>query len=137
MRASPVVLANASQVQVAGYVPRWLVLPGGLQGRQRTVRITADRIAHIRQRRPGWLEFCLGHMPAVLERPDYIGQRAHGDRRRTEFVRLVGRPARWLLVSVKFVDDADEAWVNSAHPIATRYLTRRRRARTMWEVRGP
>src|SRR6266568_3000038 len=137
MRASPVVLANASQVQVAGHVPTWLVLPGGLQGRQRTVRITPDRIAHIRQRRPAWLQFRLGYMPAVLERPDFIGQRAHGDRRRTEFVRLVGRPARWLLVSVKFVDDADEAWVNSAHPIASRYLTRRRRARTMWEARGP
>jgi len=35
-----------------------------------------------------------------------------------EFVRLVDEPSRWLLVSVKFLDEKREAWVNSAYPIA-------------------
>ena len=55
-----------------------------------------------------------------------------------EYHRLVGRPGGWLLVSVKFLDDRGEAWVNSAHPVAISYLTRRRRAGTMWLAqRGP
>lgn len=137
MRRSPSVLRNANHVQIAGFVPGWLVLPAGLRGLERTVRIAPERIKHIRQRRPRWLDFCLEHMPAVLGKPDFLGQRTHGDRRRVEFVRLVGRPSRWLLVSVKFLDDVREAWVNSAHPIAAAYLTRRRRAGTMWAVRGP
>jgi len=131
------VLAEADRVQLAGFVPHDLTLPGALAGVERTVLITPDRIRHIRQRRPAWLGFCLEHMPDVLGRPDLVGQRRRGDRRRVEFVRLVERPERWLLVSVKFLDDRAEAWVNSAHPVATSYLTRRRRAGTMWEVRGP
>ena len=137
MRRSPSVLPNANHVQIAGFVAGWLVLPAGLRGLERLVRITPERIKHIRQRRPRWLHFCLEHMPAVLGKPDFLGQRAHGDRRRVEFVRLVGRPSRWLLVSVKFLDGAREAWVNSAHPIAAAYLTRRQRTGTMWGVRGP
>ena len=133
-----VVSVRAAADQVAGVVPRGVRLPGGLLGAERTVRITPERIRHIRERRARWLKFCLDHMPHVLERPDFVGQRLRGDRRRVEFVRLVGDPPRWLLVSVKFVDDVAEAWVNSAHPIATSYLTRRRRAGTMWEAsRGP
>src|SRR3990172_7634061 len=132
MRRSPTLLSDTDQVQIAGFVPPWIVLPAALRGVERTVRLTPERLAHIRQRRPMWLDFCLEHMPDVLSGPDFIGQRAHGDRRRVEFVRLVGHPTRWLLVSVKFVDDARQAWVNSAHPVVTAYLTRRRRAGTMW-----
>jgi len=137
MRRAPALSADAADVQIAGFVPRWLALPGEVIGVERTVRVTPERIKHIRRRRPAWLEFCLKHIPDALGDPDFVGLRAQGDRRRIEFVRLVGRPARWLLVSVKFLDDAREAWVNSAHPIATSYLTRRRRAGTMWEARGP
>jgi hypothetical protein len=132
------VLGDASWDRIAGFVPRDVKLPAGLAGVDRTVRITPERIRHMRQRRPAWLGFCLHHMPEVLGRPDFIGQRKHGDRRRVEFVRLVGHTSRWLLVSVKFLDDRGEAWVNSAHPVATHYLTRRRRAGTMWRAdRGP
>jgi hypothetical protein len=99
--------------------------------------ISPERLLHIRARRPDWLQFCLRHIPDVLGRPDFLGQRTHGDPRRVEFVRLVGSPPRWLLVSVKFLDDRQEAWVNSAHPIAASYLTRRLRAGTMQEVSGP
>ena len=82
--------------------------------------------------------FCLAHIPDVLSAPDYIGQRPRGDHRRVEFVRLVGRPRRWLLVSVKFLDAKREAWVNSAHPLADVHLTRRVRAGTLWRAtRGP
>ena len=77
------------------------------------------------------------HMADVLRSPDFVGQRTHGDRRRVEFVRLVGTPARWLLVSVKFLDEVREAWVNSAHPIAASYLTRRCHTGTMWKVAEP
>jgi hypothetical protein len=78
------------------------------------------------------------HIPDVLAAPDYIGRRVHGDRRRVEFVALVGRPPRWLLVSVKFLDEKREAWVNSAYPFAEEHLTGRLRAGTLWRVtRGP
>ena len=124
--------------QVAGVVPRSIVLPGGLAGVARVVLITPERVRHIRERRPPWFDFVMEFIRAVIEAPDFIGQRAHGDRRRVEFARLVGSPSRWLLVSVKFLDDRGEAWVNSAHPIADAYLTRRVAAGTMWEVRrGP
>ena len=124
--------------QTAGIVPRSIVLPANLLGRERTVRISPEGVAHIRRRRPQWLAFCLVHIPEVLAAPDYLGRRTRGDRRRVEFVRLVGRPSRWLLVSVKFLDDKREAWVNSAHPIADVDLTRRVRAGTLWRViRGP
>ncbi len=129
---------DSPTAQTAGVVPRWIVLPGSLLGRERTVKILPERVAHIRQRRPQWLAFCLAHIPDVLAAPDYLGQRAHGDRRRVEFVRLVGRPSRWLLVSVKFLDQKCKAWVNSAHPIGNAYLTRRVRAGTLCTVvRGP
>ena len=130
--------ANTTAAQTAGILPYWIVLPASLLGRQRTVVILPERIAHIRRRRPQWLAFCLANIPDVLAAPDFVGQRAHGDRRRVEFVRLVGRPSGWLLVSVKFVDERREAWVNTAHPIAEFYLTRRVRAGTLWRVsRGP
>jgi len=137
MPRRPTILADVHEVQVAGFVPRGLKLPAGLVGAQRTVRITHERIRHLRARRPAWLEFCLHHIPDALSDPDFIGQRLRGDPRRVEFVRLVGNPARWLLVSVKFLDDRHEAWVNSAHPIAEAYLTRRRRAGTMCRVGAP
>ncbi|MGH7673073.1 MAG: hypothetical protein ACREMC_09235 [Gemmatimonadales bacterium] len=129
---------DSAVAQVAGAVPRAIVLPANLLGRERTVMILPERVAHIRRRRPQWLAFCLAHTPDVLSAPDYIGQQAHGDRRRVEFVRLIERPPRWLLVSVKFLDDKAEAWVNSAYPIADAYLTRRVRGGTLWRVtRGP
>jgi hypothetical protein len=128
---------DATHVQIVGSVPHALHLPGGLIGVQRIVRITPERIAHIAARRPAWLPFCLEHMPEVLARPDGVGQRLHGDPRRVEFVRLVGTPARWLLVSAKFLDEAREAWVNSAHLVAATYLTRRKRAGTMWSIGTP
>ena len=90
------------------------------------------------ERRPNWFTFCLAHIPDVLARPDYLGQARRGDRRRVEFVRLVGRSTRWLLVSVKFVDERREAWVNSAYPVADAYLTRRVRKGSLWKAgRGP
>jgi len=124
--------------QVAGVVPRSIMLPGNLTGQVRTVRISPEGVAHIRRRRRQWLPFCLAHIPEVLSAPDYIGQRPRGDHRRVEFVRLVRRPGRWLLVSVKFLDEKREAWVNSAYPLADAHLTRRVRAGTLWRVtRGP
>lgn len=105
---------------------------------ERVVRITAERAHHIRERRPEWFEFVITFMRATIERPDFIGQRTGGDRRRVEFVRLVAPPGRWLLVSVKFLDDRGETWVNSAHPVGAAYLTRRRTTGTLWEARsGP
>ena len=130
--------ADSSVAQVAGIVPRSLVLPGGVEGRQRTVSISPEGVAHIRRRRRKWLTFCLAHIPDVLSAPDYLGQRPRGDHRRVAFVRLVGRPGRWLLVSVKFLDEKREAWVNSAYPLGDTELTRRLRTSTLWRVsRGP
>ena len=130
--------ADSPTAQTAGVVPRSIVLPANLLGRQRRVMILPERVAHIRHRRPKWLAFCIAHIPDVLAAPDYVGQRMRGDRRRVEFVRLVGRPRRWLLVSVKFLDEKREAWVNSAHPIAHARLTQRPRAGTLCRVtRGP
>jgi hypothetical protein len=137
MPRPPSLRADADAVQIAGVVPRDIRLPAGLAGVQRTVYVAPERLLHIAARRPAWLHFCLRHIPDVLGNPDFVGQRAHGDRRRVEFVSLVGHPARWLLVSVKFLDDEQEAWVNSAHPIAASYLTRRRRAGTMREAHEP
>lgn len=129
---------DSATAQTAGVVPRWIVLPANVEGRARTVMILPERVAHIRERRPQWLTFCLAHIPAVLAAPDYIGQGPRGDRRRVEFVRLVGDPKRWLLVSVKFLDQRREAWVNSAYPLADAYLTRRVRTGSLWKVsRGP
>lgn len=129
---------DSPTAQTAGVVPRSIVLPAGLLGRQRAVQISPESVTHIRRRRPQWLAFCLAHIPEVLAAPDYIGQRRRGNPHRAEFVRLVGRPGRWLLVSVKFLDGEREAWVNSAHPIADAQLTRRLRAGTLWTVtRGP
>jgi hypothetical protein len=114
----PTLRADADMVQVAGVVSLRIRLPGDLIGTQRTVRLSLERVRHLHARRPEWLTFCLRHMPDVLADPDYLGQRAHGDPRRVEFVRLVGQPPRWLLVAVKFLDETNEAWVNSAHPAA-------------------
>jgi len=129
---------DSPTAQTAGVVPHSIVLPANLLGRERTVQISPTAVAHIRRRRPKWLAFCLAHIPEVLTAPDYIGQRPRSDPHRAEFVRLVGRPGRWLLVSVKFLDEKREAWVNSAHPIADAHLTRRLRAGTLWRaIRGP
>ena len=129
---------DSAVAQTAGIVPRSTVLPTNLLVRERTVTISRQCVAHIRRRRPQWLGFCLAHIPEVLSAPDYIGQRPGGDPRRVEFVRLVGRPNRWLLVSVKSLDEKRQAWVNSAHPLADVNLTRRVRAGTLWRaMRGP
>jgi hypothetical protein len=114
------------------------VVERGLVGRQRTARISNDRIGHIATRHPRWLVFCLSHMPEMLANPEHVGFRPASDPRRVEFVRSVGSERRLLLVSVKFRDAEGEAWVNSAHPLKERYLTRRLRAGTMQPVsRGP
>lgn len=119
-------------------MPHAIVLPGNLRGVERVVLIVPERIQHIRERRPRCFEFIMRFMREVLEAPEFVGQRALGDRRRVEFVRWVSSPGRWLLVSVKFLDDRVEAWVNSAHPVSASYLTRRRATGTMWQVRrGP
>ncbi len=129
---------DGAMAQTAGIVPRSIVLPANLLGRERTVKISPECVAHIRRRRPQWLGFCLAHIPNVLCAPDYLGQRPRRDHRRVEFVRLIGDPSRWLLVSVKFLDEKREAWVNSAYPIGGRDLTRRVRTGTLWGViRGP
>ena len=112
---------------VAGVVTAHLVLPGGLEGRQRIVRISLDRIRHIAERRPGrasWPVAYLGY------RPD--------DSTRVEFVRNV-RPRRYnLLVAVKLLDEFNESWVSTVHPMAQLALTRRLRACTMQAAsRGP
>jgi len=130
--------SDSPTTQIAGIVPRSVVLPGNLRGTERTVRIAPERIEHIGRRHPQWLALCLTHIPTVLSAPDFIGRRRHGDRRRVEFVGLVGGPPRWLLVSVKFLDDKREAWVNSAYPFGDEHLTARVRAGTLWRaIRGP
>ena len=61
---------DCDDIQIAGYVPRWIELPGGLIGVQRTVRIAPERIQHIKLRRPAWWRFCLERTPDTLRRPD-------------------------------------------------------------------
>lgn len=119
-------------------MPRRLTLPGHVAGLQREVRIDPERVRHIRERHRRWAAFCLRFMADVLSAPDYVGQTAKDDPRRVEFVRRVGPQGRLLLVSVKFLDEKREAWVNSAYPIDERVLTRRLRNRTLGQVRrGP
>lgn len=138
MARSYVLRADSTAAQIAGIVPRSIVLPSNLRGTERTIRISPEGVAHIRRRRPHWLTFCLAHIGEVLAAPDYLGQRPRRDHRRVDFVRLVGQPRCWLLVSVKFLNEKREAWVNSAYPFADADLTRRIRAGTLWKViRGP
>jgi len=120
----------------AGVVPAHVVLPGGLEVRQRVVRITLERVRHIAERHPQWLVFCLTHMARVLAAPEYLGYRATTYPNRVEFVRRVGRESRPLLVAVKFLAGGSEAWVSTAHPLAEPHLTRRLRASTMQRVDG-
>jgi len=123
---------------VAGRVPRGLTLPGRVLGLQREVRIDPERVQHIWERHPEWAAFCLRFMTEVLAAPEYMGQTVKDDVRRVEFVGRVGPRSRLLLVSVKFLDEKREAWVNSAYPIDERVLTRRLRNGTLGEVRrGP
>lgn len=72
---------DCDDIQIAGYVPRWMELPSGLIGVQRTVRIAPERIQHIKLRRPAWWRFCLEHTPNTLRHPDFAGQRRHGEQR--------------------------------------------------------
>ncbi len=138
MARSYILRADSTAAQIAGIVPRSIVLPANLRGTERTVRISPEGVAHIRRRRPRWLPFCLAHIGDVLAAPDYFGQRPRGDHRRVDFVRLVGHPSRWLLVSVKFLNEKREAWVNSAYPLADADLTRRIRAGSLRRAtRGP
>jgi hypothetical protein len=137
-QAAPCLAVKQERPRVAGVVPRAIVLPGNLRGVERVVLIAPERVGHIRERRPEWFDFAMRFMREAIEAPDFIGQDIRGDRQRVEFVRLVGTPGRWLRVSIKFLDDRAEAWVNSAHPVSDPYLTRRRAAGTLWEVlRGP
>jgi len=107
-------------------------------GVQREIRISAERVRHIRARRREWAGFCLRHMAEVLGAPEYVGQTLKEDARKVEFVRRVGPQNRLLLVSVKFLDEHREAWVSSAYPIDGDVLTRRLRSGTLGEVRrGP
>ena len=119
----------------AGRVPRRLVLPGRVLGVQREIRISAERVRHIRARRREWAGFCLRHMGEVLGAPAYVGQTLKDDERKVEFVRRVGPQNRLLLVSVKFLDQRREAWISSAYPIDARVLTRRLRSGTLGEIR--
>ena len=125
---------GASDVVVAGVVPPDLELPRGLARRRRVVHISRERITHIGERRPSALQFCLDHMADVLSRPEYLGFRPDRDPRRTEFVARAGVERRLLLVAVKWLDDRDEAWVSTVHPVKARYLTRRISAGTMRSV---
>jgi hypothetical protein len=81
-------------------------------GVQREVRISAERVRHIRVRRRKWAGFCLQFMAEVLAAPGH----------------------RVLLVSVKFLDERGEAWINSAYPIDETVLTRRLRNGTLGGV---
>ena len=101
---------------VAGIIPAHLELPGGLVGRERIVSLAPERLHHVGARRPEWLLFCLLYAPLVLADPQYLGYRARDDRRRVEFVRQVGNGSRLRLVTVKFLDEHDEAWVGTTHP---------------------
>lgn len=92
------------------------------------------RIRHIATRREDWVILCLTHMARVIGNPEYVGHRPGTDSRRVEFVREVGVNRRLLLVAVKFMDDANEAWVSTAHPLEYRRLTKRLRLGTMREV---
>jgi hypothetical protein len=122
----------------AGVVPADLVLPGGLVGRQRIVRIAQERIEHIGLRRPDWLLECLSHLASILAHPEYLGYRSGRHARRVDFVRRVGTGRRLVQVGVKFIDLHNEAWVATALPLDEDYLTRRVRSATMWRVnRGP
>jgi hypothetical protein len=123
---------------IAGIIPDRIQLPGGLVGTQRVVRISAERLHHVAERRPDWLLFCLLRAPIVLANPQFLGYRPTEDRRRVEFVRRVGDDSRLLLVAVKFLDASREAWVSTSHPLEMVHLTRRLRAGTMHEARrGP
>jgi hypothetical protein len=123
---------------VAGMIAEELILPNGLIGRQRTVRISLDVIDHIAAGHPDEIIFCLYHLSDVLARPEYIGNRPTSGSGRVEFVRQVGPSRRLVLVAVKFLDSQDEAWVSTAHYTNERSLTRRMRAGTMQKVgRGP
>ena len=122
----------------AGIVPADLVLPGGVLGKQRIVRISRERIHHIAIRRPDWLLECLRHLATVLADPAYLGYRPGPHARRVDFVRRVGTGTRLILVGVKFLDTHNEAWVTTALPLDEDYLTRRLRSATMRIVnRGP
>ena len=112
-------MVQRRQTWAAGRVPLGLKLPGGL-GRQRLVRITRAASEHIAREHPEHFVLCLEHMPVVLADPKYLGYRPAMD------------------VAVKFIDDKNEAWVSTAHPLEPGRLTRRLRAGTMQEVgRGP
>lgn len=118
----------------AGVVPANLALPGGIEGRQRVVRISLERIRHIAEQRPEWRIFCLTHMAHALRVPEYLGYRPEIDRCGIEFVRRVGADSALLLVAVKFLDDTREAWVATAHRLSDGNLTRRIRNGTMRTV---
>ncbi len=60
---------DSPMAQTAGVVPRSIVLPVNLLGRERTAQISPESVTHIRRRRPQWLAFCLAHIPEVLSGP--------------------------------------------------------------------
>lgn len=111
------------------------MLPGGIEGRHRIVRITIERIRHIAERRPDWLIFCLANMAQVLRQPEYLGYRDSYPNC-VELVRQAGLEGRLLAVVVKFLDAKHEAWVVTTYPLSDRDLTRRLRTNTMRKVGG-
>ncbi len=120
----------------AGVIPAGLILPGGIEGRQRIVRISASQVCHIAERRPDWLIFCLTHTATVLGAPEYLGYRPDIDHRTVEMLKRVGPERVLLLVAVKFLDDVSEAWVATAYRLSDRNLTRRLRNGTIQIVGG-
>jgi hypothetical protein len=131
-------VAQERAAWIAGLIPDDISLPVGIVGTQRTVFLSYERLRHLALRRPDWLLFCLTHMGAVLDDPQYLGYRPAKDPRRVEFVRRVGIKRQPLLVAVKFLDDKSESWLSTAVKVSAAYLTRRMRAGTMHQVsRGP
>jgi hypothetical protein len=125
---------DAHHSWIAGEIPRWLALPGGV-GRQRFVRITPELVRHLIERRPSDAAFCLANMALVLRDPGWVGHRASDDVGRIELAGPVAEHGRLLLVAVKFLDDVEEAWVSTTYPWNVAILTRRLRNGTMREVR--
>src|SRR6266487_1660771 len=74
--------SDSPTAQLAGVVPRWILLPSSLVGRQRRIMISPERLAHLRRRHPQWLTFCLARIGQV-SRPDRrgMGEQRLPDRR--------------------------------------------------------
>ena len=118
----------------AGIVPANLILPAGVEGTQRIVRIALEHIRHFAESRPDTATFCLAHMAEVIANPEFLGHRPGDDPRRVEFVARVGPDRELLMVAVKFLDAQREAWICTVLRVKRRFLTRRLRSGTMQSV---